>query len=207
MGPGCAGVGVPDRDGSSRAAGGGHPILTLTQAADQGSLPGLPRSDGKVASHAVELWPPGASIGRIVGRLGSCRARLEHLGPGAIDGQSLMRLSCRPSLLGESGSRDGAALSHPLPVTLLGYAAASLTSLSFFPQAYKTVRSGDTRALSLPMCLLRTSALAIWLLYGLFSQSGPIAVANGLSLMPMALVLERKLRNRRQAGPDPIANT
>jgi uncharacterized protein with PQ loop repeat len=57
------------------------------------------------------------------------------------------------------------------------------------------------------MCLLRTSALAIWLLYGLFSQSGPIAVANGLSLMPMALVLERKLRNRRQAGPDPIANT
>lgn len=98
-------------------------------------------------------------------------------------------------------------MSHPLPLTLLGYAAASLTSLSFFPQAYKTVRSGETRALSLPMCLLRTSALAIWLLYGLFSQSGPIAMANGLALVPMALVLERKLRNRRQEALDPIPRT
>ena len=43
-------------------------------------------------------------------------------------------------------------MAHPLPVTLLGYAAAGLTTLSFFPQAIKTVRSGDTRALSLPMC-------------------------------------------------------
>jgi hypothetical protein len=57
------------------------------------------------------------------------------------------------------------------------------------------------------MCLLRTSALAIWLLYGLFSQSGPIAMANGLALVPMALVLERKLRNRRQEALDPIPKT
>lgn len=103
-----------------------------------------------------------------------------------------------------SGIKLTLALTHPLPVTLLGYAAASLTSLSFFPQACKTARSGDTRALSLPMCLLRTSALAIWLLYGAFSQSGPIIVANGLALMPMALVLERKLRNRRCEALDPI---
>ena len=86
-------------------------------------------------------------------------------------------------------------------MTVLGYAAASLTSLSFFPQAFKTVRSGETRALSLPMCLLRTSALAIWLIYGICSHSGPIMVANGLALMPMSLVLERKLRERR---PKPL---
>ena len=94
-------------------------------------------------------------------------------------------------------------LPHPLPVTVLGYAAASLTSLSFYPQAYKTVRSGETKALSLPMCLLRTSALAIWLLYGVCSDNGPIMVANGLALMPMGLVLERKLREQRrhQLGP------
>ncbi|MEB3362581.1 MAG: PQ-loop domain-containing transporter [Synechococcaceae cyanobacterium] len=91
---------------------------------------------------------------------------------------------------------------HPLPVTVLGYLAASLTSLSFYPQAYKTVRSGDTRALSLPMCLLRTSALAIWLVYGVVSHSGPIVVANGLALMPMALVLQRKLRNRHREAAE-----
>ena len=74
--------------------------------------------------------------------------------------------------------------------------------MSFFPQAYKTVRSGDTRALSLPMCLLRTSALAIWLVYGVVSHSGPIVVANGLALMPMALVLQRKLRNRHREAAE-----
>ena len=83
-------------------------------------------------------------------------------------------------------------------MTVLEYLAASLTTSSFFPQAYLTLRSGDTRALSLPMCLLRTSALATWLVYGLFSHSGPIAVANSLALMPMALVLERKLRNQQR---------
>ncbi|MFN7900352.1 MAG: SemiSWEET family sugar transporter [Synechococcaceae cyanobacterium] len=92
---------------------------------------------------------------------------------------------------------------HPLPVNLLGYAAASLTSLSFFPQAYKTVRSGDTRALSLPMCLLRTTALAIWLVYGMCSHSGPIMLANGLALLPMGLVLERKLRQRQREPLNP----
>ena len=38
----------------------------------------------------------------------------------------------------------------PLMVSVLGYAAATLTTLSFFPQAIQTVRSGDTRAFSLP---------------------------------------------------------
>ncbi|MEY4840798.1 MAG: hypothetical protein RLZZ374_1706, partial [Cyanobacteriota bacterium] len=35
-------------------------------------------------------------------------------------------------------------MSHPPAVALLGYVAASLTTASFFPQAIKTVRSGDT---------------------------------------------------------------
>ena len=34
---------------------------------------------------------------------------------------------------------------------LLGYAAASLTTLSFIPQAMRTLSSGDTRGISLSM--------------------------------------------------------
>ena len=34
-------------------------------------------------------------------------------------------------------------------VTLLGYAAATLTTVSFFPQALKTLRGGDVSGISL----------------------------------------------------------
>ncbi|MGA1137306.1 MAG: SemiSWEET family sugar transporter, partial [bacterium] len=39
-------------------------------------------------------------------------------------------------------------------VQLLGYAAGSLTTLSFIPQAIKTLRTGDTRGFSLRMYAL-----------------------------------------------------
>ena len=71
---------------------------------------------------------------------------------------------------------------------------------SFFPQAYKTVRSGDTKALSLPMCLLLTIGISAWLVYGLLTRDGPLIVANGITLLPTAVVLERKLRSHPSKG-------
>ena len=38
-----------------------------------------------------------------------------------------------------------------IPPDLIGYTAATLTTASFFPQAIKTLRSSDTRAISLGM--------------------------------------------------------
>ena len=87
---------------------------------------------------------------------------------------------------------------HPLPVTLLGYAAATLTTLSFFPQAIKTVRTGDTRGISLRMYLLFTVGITGWGIYGLLTRDGPVIVANGLTLLPALVVLERKLQALRR---------
>ncbi|MCT0198240.1 SemiSWEET transporter [Synechococcus sp. CS-1325] len=88
-------------------------------------------------------------------------------------------------------------MTQPLPVTLLGYAAATLTTLSFFPQAIKTVRSGDTRGISLRMYLLFTIGITGWGIYGLLTEDGPLIVANGLTLIPALVVLERKLQALR----------
>jgi MtN3 and saliva related transmembrane protein len=79
-------------------------------------------------------------------------------------------------------------------VALLGYVAASLTTASFFPQAIKTVRSGDTRGISLPMYALFTLGVSCWALYGLLTRDGPLIVANAITLVPAGLILERKLR-------------
>ena len=88
-------------------------------------------------------------------------------------------------------------MAHPLPVTLLGYGAATLTTLSFFPQAIKTVRSGDASGISLPMYVLFTVGISLWGIYGLITHDGPLIAANAITLVPAIIVLERKVRSLR----------
>ena len=76
---------------------------------------------------------------------------------------------------------------------LVGYLAAGLTTVSFFPQAIKTLRSGDTKSISLGMYALFTSGVALWSLYGLLVKDGPVLVANLITLVPAAVVLQRKI--------------
>ena len=76
---------------------------------------------------------------------------------------------------------------------IVGYVAAGLTTVSFFPQAIKTLRSGDTKSISLGMYGLFTSGVALWSLYGLLVKDGPVLVANLITLVPAAVVLQRKI--------------
>ncbi len=76
---------------------------------------------------------------------------------------------------------------------LVGYLAAGLTTVSFFPQAIKTLRSGDTKSISLGMYGLFTSGVALWSLYGFLVKDGPVLVANLITLVPAAVVLQRKI--------------
>ena len=71
------------------------------------------------------------------------------------------------------------------------------TTASFFPQAVKTLRSGDTKAISLGMYALFTSGVALWSLYGLLVNDGPVLAANLITLLPAAIVLQRKIVERR----------
>ena len=63
---------------------------------------------------------------------------------------------------------------HPPAIAALGYVAASLTTLSFIPQAIKTLRTGDTRGISLRMYALFTAGIALWGIYGLLTGDGPL---------------------------------
>ena len=85
-------------------------------------------------------------------------------------------------------------------VRALGYIAALLTTLSFFPQALKTLRSGDTSGISLRMYGLFTAGIALWAVYGFCTGDGPLIVANLVTLVPAGIVLERKVRAVRSAA-------
>ncbi|MBW0166218.1 MAG: SemiSWEET transporter [Vulcanococcus sp.] len=91
---------------------------------------------------------------------------------------------------------------HPPAIAALGYVAASLTTLSFIPQAIKTLRTGDTRGISLRMYALFTAGIALWGVYGLLTGDGPLIVANAITLVAAGLILDRKWRawwSERQA--------
>ena len=76
----------------------------------------------------------------------------------------------------------------------LGYIAAALTTLSFVPQAVKTIRSKDTRGISIGMYLMFTVGIGFWLAYGIAINSWPMIGSNVLTLLLAATILGLKLR-------------
>jgi MtN3 and saliva related transmembrane protein len=75
-----------------------------------------------------------------------------------------------------------------------GYVAATLTTLAFVPQAIKTIRSRDTRSISLGMYVVFTIGLAFWLAYGIFLHSWPMILSNAVTLGLSSSILALKLR-------------
>lgn len=83
---------------------------------------------------------------------------------------------------------------EPLLVESIGAAAACLTTLCWVPQAVRTIRLRDTRAISLPAQLAFGGGLALWLVYGLLIASWPLILANAVSLALVAIIVATKLR-------------
>lgn len=77
---------------------------------------------------------------------------------------------------------------------VIGYVAASLTTLSFVPQALHTFRTRDVRGISLGMYAAFTVGVALWLVYGWALEAWPIVVANTVTLALAGTILGMKLR-------------
>ena len=77
----------------------------------------------------------------------------------------------------------------------VGYAAAVLATGAFLPQVIKTLRTGETRDISLGMYLLFCSGVALWLVYGLMINATPVILANAITLILSGAILVMKLKN------------
>jgi MtN3 and saliva related transmembrane protein len=77
---------------------------------------------------------------------------------------------------------------------LIGFAAATLTTASFIPQAWLTFRTRDVSGISLGMYSAFTLGVALWLVYGLWLGAWPIVVANAITLALAAAILVMKWR-------------
>ena len=76
---------------------------------------------------------------------------------------------------------------------LIGYIAATLTTISFAPQAWLTFRTKDASGVSLGMYSVFTVGVSLWLLYGLSLGALPIVIANGITLLLAFAILGMKL--------------
>ncbi|MDE2147081.1 MAG: SemiSWEET transporter [Burkholderiales bacterium] len=75
----------------------------------------------------------------------------------------------------------------------LGYLAAALTTGSFVPQAWLTLRTRDVSGISLAMYGCFTAGVALWLVYGVVLGEWPIVLANAVTLALAATILVTKI--------------
>lgn len=80
---------------------------------------------------------------------------------------------------------------------IIGYCAASLTTLSFLPQAAKVIKTRDTKSISLIMYILFSAGVALWLVYGVLLGNLPIIIANAVTLALALVILYFKLTERK----------
>lgn len=79
-------------------------------------------------------------------------------------------------------------------VNAIGLMAASGTTISFLPQAIKTIRTKDTSAISLPMYILFTAGTVLWLIYGILAGAPPVIIGNFVTLIFASIILAFKIR-------------
>lgn len=76
-----------------------------------------------------------------------------------------------------------------------GYLAAAMTTLAFVPQAAKTIRTRDTRSISLGMYVVFTIGIGFWLVYGIALGSMPMILSNIVTFLLSATILGLKLKH------------
>jgi MtN3 and saliva related transmembrane protein len=77
---------------------------------------------------------------------------------------------------------------------IVGFAAGTLTTLCWTPQAVKILRSRDARSISLITQITFVTGCGLWLLYGVLIGSASIVLFNTVTVALNLLIIALKLR-------------
>jgi MtN3 and saliva related transmembrane protein len=81
----------------------------------------------------------------------------------------------------------------------IGYAAATMTTISFLPQLIRVVKLKSARDISLGMFLIFSTGTLGWLIYGVLAHSTPVWLANAVTLVLSISILVLKLKYDERA--------
>ena len=76
---------------------------------------------------------------------------------------------------------------------ILGYVAATLTTLAFVPQVYKVLKTKNTADISLYMYICFMFGLTAWTIFGIYKAELAIILANSVTLSLAAIILTFKI--------------
>lgn len=78
-------------------------------------------------------------------------------------------------------------------INILGGLAALCSTASFFPQAWKILRTRDTTSISARMYGISVTGFSLWLAYGILLGQWPLILTNSICWGLSALILVMKL--------------
>ncbi len=81
-----------------------------------------------------------------------------------------------------------------MTVEILGYMAATLTTVAFVPQVIQVWKTRSAKDISFPMYALFTTGIGLWSAYGFMIDSWPVIGANVVTFVLALSVLIMKWR-------------
>jgi MtN3 and saliva related transmembrane protein len=92
-------------------------------------------------------------------------------------------------------------------VTIIGTIAALCSTVSFAPQAWKIIRTRETKDISTGMYLFTVTGFAAWTTYGVLLMQWPLIAANGICFVLSGFILTMKLlpQAKKEAVADTVA--
>jgi MtN3 and saliva related transmembrane protein len=79
-------------------------------------------------------------------------------------------------------------------IDMIGFAAATCTTISFLPQLLRVLKLRSARDISLGMFSIFSFGTALWLTYGILAHSIPVALANAVTFILASWILILKLK-------------
>ena len=79
-------------------------------------------------------------------------------------------------------------------VTIVGLAAAAITTISLFPQLMKVWKTKSTKDISMETFLLFCGGVLLWFIYGVLLNDLPMIIANSLGFVQGLIILFFKIK-------------
>ncbi|MBI1857415.1 hypothetical protein HY003_02640 [Candidatus Saccharibacteria bacterium] len=76
---------------------------------------------------------------------------------------------------------------------LLGYIGTVLTITAFLPQTLQTIKTRQTRDISLLTYIILVISALVWTIYGIGTHAAPIAITNSVVFLSSSVILFLKI--------------
>ena len=90
----------------------------------------------------------------------------------------------------------------PIITRTIGVLAGTGTTVSFFPQMVRILRTGSVSDLSISMFLIHSTGVSLWVVYGVLVGDMVIILFNGFSVLFNLIILSFFFRNKPQPPPE-----